>query len=217
MIDKIRPFVLLALIALGIIGCIVIETEKKKESVVVNKIIEDDRSQFEKAFKVVLNHEGGYSNDKHDNGGATSYGISLGFLTAEKIDIDGDNDVDIEDVKILTKDQSKEIYYKWFWKRNNIDDIDDTVIAVKVFDMAVNMGGYQANKILKMALNDIYEEVIPVTGILDNETLSIVNDTEPGLLLGQLRQRQADFYRAIVAKNPKQKKFLKGWLRRAEF
>ena len=55
--------------------------------------------RFEEAIKVILKHEGGYSNDKDDPGGATDYGISLRFLQDHDIDLNGDGKVNEMDIK----------------------------------------------------------------------------------------------------------------------
>ena len=220
MLNKIRPYFLLAIIITALAGCFFMHEAKSKENEA--QILTKEASQikdpiFDQAFSIVLGHEGGFSNDKNDAGGATAFGISLRFMKDDDIDIDGDGDIDLSDVKALTKAESKEIYYHFFWIKNNYQFIENSQVAVKLFDMAVNMGAYQANKICKRAINDILVDNMPVNGIMNEETIATLNEIHPSAIIQQLRERQAEFYRSIVAKNPKLKKFENGWLARAEF
>ena len=50
-------------------------------------------SLFDKCLKIVLIHEGGYSDDPDDPGGTTNYGISLRFLKSVGLEL-GDVDDD---------------------------------------------------------------------------------------------------------------------------
>lgn len=64
-------------------------------------------SKFEMLFKYILMVEGGFSNHKHDKGGATNYGIINSV--AKKYGYD---------VEKLTIEQAKEIYYKDYYKNS---------------------------------------------------------------------------------------------------
>jgi len=165
--------------------------------------IEEKQDHFKKALKVVLEHEGYLSNDRFDKGGLTKWGVSLRFLQAEAIDVDGDGDVDRDDILKLTQ------------TKNHYDQIFDEKIAIKLFDIAVNTGSSRAHKILKKALNDVIYEPIAVDKTLDDETMQIVNLVEPSLLLKALRKEQAQFYLDIIKITPNYKKFAKGWAARA--
>jgi lysozyme family protein len=173
-------------------------------------------SNFDIAMKTVYLHECGYSDDKNDSGGPTKFGLSLRFLKLENLDIDGDGDVDKDDVLKLTKSDADKIYLQKFWTNNHYEKIKSYRVATKVFDISVNAGASRSHKLVRMSINKILHANIPVTGTLDDETINTMNRIEPVLLLDEIRSQQAMFYRSIVNTHPQYKVFLKGWLARAK-
>lgn len=177
-------------------------------------------SDFEPAIKILLVHEGGYVNNPNDSGGATNYGVSLRFLRdyPNLGDFDGDGDVDIEDIKNMTLDDAKKIYKELWWDKYKYGSIVDQTIATKVFDASVNMGSSRAHKLLQQALNDAFSLKLSVDGILGPATFHVVNactdDTEQ-LLLNSYCNEMWKFYQQIIANNPKNKVFERGWKNRA--
>jgi lysozyme family protein len=157
---------------------------------------------FQAAIIVVLKHEGGYVNDPTDSGGETCYGISKRVYP----------DLDI---KNLTEDQAKQIYYKDWWIRRSYYEITNCTLATKVFDTAVNIGATRANIILQRCLNVNGYPNIKDDGDLGPMTIRSINACDPQIILTVFRTAQANYYKAVVAKNPKDAKFLKGWLARA--
>ena len=61
---------------------------------------------FDKAFEYILLVEGGYSNDKHDKGGKTTYGIIES--EARKYGYKGE-------MKKMPKEIAEDIYKKKYW------------------------------------------------------------------------------------------------------
>jgi lysozyme family protein len=173
------------------------------------------QNYFEDALKVVLNHEGYLSDDKYDKGGLTKWGISLAFLEAESIDVDGDGDVDRDDIIALTKGGMQSIYLKYFWEKNGYDRLLNKNIAIKMFDIAVNTGSSRANKILKKSIANIGDEYIEIDGVLDQETVDEANLIDADVLLNELRKEQKQFYLNIISITPSYAKFKNGWLARA--
>jgi lysozyme family protein len=176
-------------------------------------------ANFEYAIKKTLKHEGGYNEVKGDAGGATNYGISLRFLksiykTNNWVDVDNDGDVDANDIKNLSENQAKKIYYEQFWLANKCIYIEDDEVAAKFFDMTVNMGGKQAAKLLQQALNHLGYE-LAVDGVIGQGTLSAINKATSSVLLTLLRFECIIFYRKLTLGNPELMKFLKGWHARA--
>ena len=79
---------------------------------------------FDEAFDRLVGNEGGYSFDPKDPGGETNWGISKRSYPQV-------------DIKNLSKEQAKLIYYRDFWQ-----PLSDAHPAIKfqVFDFAVNSG-----------------------------------------------------------------------------
>ncbi|QEK38646.1 glycoside hydrolase family 108 protein [Candidatus Cytomitobacter primus] len=160
-------------------------------------------NKFKKAMNVLLEHEGGYVNDQYDRGGETKYGIS------KKVH----QNIDIERLTIET---ATEIYYKYYWCTWKYDKIDDDVIANKVFNLGVNLGNKNANKLLQRALRATGVH-IDEDGILGTKSIATINEANSYALLCALRSEAANYYRIIVMQNANQNRFINGWLNRAYF
>ena len=178
-------------------------------------------AKFEDAIDYVLDNEGGYAEHPSDPGGPTFWGISLRYLKGkgEKGDIDGDGDIDADDVRALTKAEAIEFYRKDFWDKLKLEKLKAQAVACRVFDMAVNMGPRGAVKIAQRAYNGLTEgnegERLKLDGKLGPKTRKALDSIDPVEMMAALRKYHADFYRDLVKRNPKLKVFLIGWLRRA--
>lgn len=178
-------------------------------------------ADFDKAIKLVLQHEGGYVNNPNDRGSATNWGVSLNFLAdhPEDGDFDHDGDVDGEDIKSMTLENAKAIYKKFWWDKYSYGRIADQTIATKVFDFSVNMGSKRAHILLQQAMNAAFSLKLTVDGILGNASFSTLNaiadgDQEQKLITAYCDQAWK-FYQSIIANNPSQAVFQKGWKNRA--
>lgn len=172
---------------------------------------------WNRAIEHTLKMEGGLVNHPADPGGITNYGISLRFLQAEGLDIDGDGDVDAQDIRGLTLEQAKGVYYKCFWKRYAYDQYP-AALAIKLFDMTVNMGPVQSHKILQRALWG-YGQRVEVDGQIGQQTKTAIAqlDWSPRQppLVPVIRVVQHQFYLSLIQKNPKLAAFERGWVNRA--
>jgi lysozyme family protein len=161
-------------------------------------------SNFKKAITPLLRIEGGYVEDADDRGGATKYGISSKSYPNL-------------DIKHLTVQHAKNIYYKDYWRKHKIHKIRDFELANEIFDTAVNMGGITSIKFLQRALNilnrdnTLYNDLV-VDGIMGRNTLFAVSKVEARILLKVVNGIQFTSYLEIAEKDNSQEKFIRGWI-----
>ena len=151
---------------------------------------------FEKCIKVVFKNEGGYCWNKLDPGGETNMGICKKYYPDE-------------DIKNLTKERAKEIYYWDYWEPMHLEGIYNQNLMLQVFDMGVNAGIKRSARILQKIVGAWRD------GIIGQKTKFLVN-TYKGDLLDDFKQARADYYVSLVDKNPSMRVFLKGWLQRID-
>lgn len=159
--------------------------------------------KFNRAIATILKHEGGYVNHPNDPGGETKYGITK--RTYPHLNI-----------RTLTVDDAKEIYYNDWWAKHGYENFE-FLVAEKVFDMAVNMGARRAHKLLQKAANNLgVRPQLVVDGIIGRNTLTKVNSLNGAAVREELRKQQKDYYLRLIAKRPSLAVFKNGWLRRAQ-
>ncbi len=160
-------------------------------------------SKFDTAIKTILKHEGEYVNNPADPGKETKYGISKKSYP----------DIDI---KNLTLAEAKMIYLRDFWDKYKYEWFDSQEIAIKVFDICVNMGPKQAHKILQRAINLCFDNNLTIDGILGQKTFDSTNKVfNVERLLRGISIYQAFFYKNLIQRKPAMKIFINGWLKRS--
>jgi lysozyme family protein len=198
----------------------------------LNEIIVQYPRRFGRAFFHLLGIEGGWVNDPVDRGGATKYGISLRFLvTAGEVDrdrdgfadfdLDFDGDIDAHDVRKLTLEHAAALYHKHFWQALDCDSFPEP-IGEMLFDQGVNGGNQAARKLLQRALNRHLAPAhqLIVDGRIGPQTRAALSGVleryRMASVVESFRDVVKDRYRAIVAADPRQRRFLNGWLNRAD-
>ena len=177
-------------------------------------------ANIDEALPQLYRNEGGYSKVPGDSGGETYRGISRNnwgswrgwaLVDAAK-PLKDEQIIDNPELNILVRD----FYKDNFWDTNNLEEIKAQSVANKIMDMAVNMGSYRAGMILQQALMYDFRCQINIDGKIGRETIAAVNKQGAGYLLTALRRRSVEFYEGVAERKPETKKFLNGWLKRAE-
>ena len=132
---------------------------------------------FDQSFEKLIGHEGGYTEGKNDPGGETKYGISK--RSYPKLDI-----------KNLTLDSAKTIYYADFWLASGCDVVPDST-AFHIFDMAVNSG-------VRAAILTI-QKVVGTTqdGILGPKTVQAIKDMPPSRFVAWFNAERLRFMASL--------------------
>jgi lysozyme family protein len=173
-------------------------------------------ADFGKAVEVILEHEGGsrYSDHPADRGGPTRWGITAGTLGEwRKLG----RAATADEVKALDRAEACAIYRARYWNACRCEEIEDQLVAVKVFDIAVNCGIVTAGRLLQRAVNRCQSGVIAEDGRIGPRTLEAVAACDPGELVVELVHCQTEYYLRLCEANPSQGVFKRTWLRRARF
>lgn len=165
----------------------------------------DDFAEF------VLSWEGGFVNHPNDTGGATNMGVTIGTWRNVGYDKDGDGDIDIKDLKLLTKeDVIDNVMRPYYWDKCLADYIKSKSVACIIVDWYWGSGRAGIKKVQRLL-------GVPADGIIGNQTLAAINRQDPRTFFAAIKRERIAFFKNIVKKNPSQKVFLKGWLRRLSY
>jgi lysozyme family protein len=159
---------------------------------------------FEVAFKIILEAEGGYSDDPDDTGGKTNYGIADardGRLDG-MADLDGDGIGD-KPIAEVNSDDAKAIYRRDYWDACKCDQLP-WPLSLYVFDAAVNQGVNPACRMLQLVL-DCKQD-----GIIGQQTLTAASRRGGGETPSLYMAARAIRYTGTRSFD----KFGKGWLKR---
>lgn len=165
----------------------------------------------------LLLREGGYTNDPHDAGGETNWGITAavarqqGYLGA---------------MRDMPRDEAAAIYKRLYWLKPSFDQVDrhSSALAAELFDAGVNMGVETACKFLQRALTDLnrrgrdYPDLV-VDGNIGPGTLAALDAFlrvrgAPGaaVLLKAVICIRGEDYLEIAEKHPQDEDYVYGWL-----
>ncbi|WP_051384376.1 glycosyl hydrolase 108 family protein [Nitratidesulfovibrio termitidis] len=185
------------------------------------------RDIFEKAQAFVARWEGGLVDHANDPGGITNRGVSLRWLRAIGCDIDGDGDIDQDDIRAVTPEVAAGLFLKHFWAASGVCMLPP-LVAVAVYDAAVNQGAERAVRQLQAACNTVSRDQLEVDGRIGNQTLRRVRALCTAMCGGQLAvcdiviTAREQYYRELANRQPKAaggayvdyRPFLRGWLNR---
>lgn len=164
-------------------------------------------TRFVECLSYVLQHEGGYSNHRADRGGATNRGITQATYDEWRVG----NGLSRNPVVGISQFEIEAIYAGRYWRPVRADDLPVPLDLV-VFDAAVQHGAGRAAKWLQRVVGAIPDGRIgPRT--LDAMRSTVAHGSLARVVHDFLDIRE-DFYGEIVANDPSQAVFSRGWSRR---
>jgi len=158
-------------------------------------------AKFSEAVDIVLKNEGGYVNDPKDPGGETNFGISKAAHPGL-------------DIKNLSEDDAKSIYYTEYWYPNKLSELNNQSVANFALDTLVHHG--KGGLILQEAVNVSGGSTVPDNKV-GPHTIASINAIAPSFYLQNAVARRIAYMEELVRNNPSLAKFLRGWKMRAAF
>ncbi|MEO6298688.1 MAG: holin-associated N-acetylmuramidase [Paracoccaceae bacterium] len=168
----------------------------------------------------IVAREGGFVNDPADPGGATNFGVTMGTMRALRHDTNLDGQIDVTDVKGLTRAEAVTIFLRHYFLRPGIALLPMSVQPA-LFDMYVN-AGTNAVKVLQRLLAR-HGHPCADDGTIGPATIAAAKAMEPAALNNAYGIARRDYYYALADARPASRKYALrrdggkgGWITRAE-
>lgn len=142
-------------------------------------------TNFDDCFKMLMVHEGGYTNDPRDSGGMTNWGVTHIDWAAWV-----GHEPSADEMRALTQDDVKPLYKRKYWDNLKCDDLPGGVDWA-VFDFGVNSGIGRSAKYLQRLVG------VDADGVIGPATLAAVNAHDPKILIENLCAARMDFLRGL--------------------
>jgi len=164
-------------------------------------------ANFKEAAEKILDIEGGYVNDPDDYGRETNRGICK-------------REYPEEDIKNLTKDRVLFLFKRDCWDKVSLDFVRNQQVAEEIFDLAAQLGWHRAAKKIQEIMN--FLEMcsgsgiqLKIDGLIGPKTIGIINSYRYQLSIVKcLNGEQYEHYEKEATENPRQRKYIDGWLKR---
>lgn len=159
----------------------------------------------------ILSFEGGYVNDPHDPGGATNRGVTIATWRQVGYDKDGDGDIDVADLKLITPaDAVSRVMKPHYWDRCQADRIKSQSVANIMVDWVWASGKHGITGVQKLL-------GVKVDGIVGEKTLAALNAQDPRAIFDHIHRARARFIDQVIAGRPTSERYRAGWLRRLDY
>lgn len=156
----------------------------------------------------ILSWEGGFANHPSDPGGATNKGVTIATWKAQGYDKDGDGDIDVADLKLLSdEDVVKVVLKPHYWDRRKADQIRSQSVANICVDWVWGSGKYGITNVQKLL------GVAP-DGIVGAKTIAALNARDPRQLFAAIKKARVQYIESLCSKRKSSAVFKAGWLRR---
>lgn len=158
---------------------------------------------FDEAFDRLIGAEAGYSADPRDPGNWTGGRVNSGQLKGTKYGIAA-NTYPHEDIKNLTLERAKAIYYVDWWIAAG-GDVLDAAIMYQLWDFAINSGMGNAKRVLQKTVG------VAQDGNVGPVTLAAVKAVDLNDLLFRFNANKIRYYTSLTLTWPT---YGKGWMNR---
>ena len=155
----------------------------------------------------MLRLEGGFVNRKDDRGGPTNKGVTLATWRKVGYDKDGDGDIDVDDIRLLTIQDAIYVLKNIYWDRWKGDLIHNQSIAEILVDWVWSSGKWGI--VIPQRILGLADD-----GIVGVNTLQAFNNADHQKFHCDTYQAREKFFEDIVTAHPDQKINLHGWLNR---
>lgn len=171
----------------------------------------------------IVAREGGFVNDPDDPGGATNFGVTLQTMRRLGLDLNGDGDVGVDDLRELTRAQAVDIFVRHYYAQPGIDRLPEP-LQPSVFDMYVNAGANAVRLLQRLVTRMGF--VCADDGIIGPDTIAAVsaaNESAPDHIVDAYGIERRNYYYRLADRRPASRKYARrrdggkgGWIRRAE-
>jgi lysozyme family protein len=108
------------------------------------------KADFDRAFDLVIGHEGGYTSNPNDPGNWTGGAVGKGECKGTKYGVSAASYPTL-DIKNLTLAEARDIYHRDYWTAAHCPELKPRVAFV-MFDCAINNGVGRAIRFLQAAV-----------------------------------------------------------------
>lgn len=161
-------------------------------------------ADFERALRFTLRWEGGLADVEGDPGGLTNLGVTQSVYSRYRKMVGAPK----RSVACITLAEAREVYRLLYWKESRAEHLE-WPLSLAVFDLAVNCGVGRSNRLVAEAVG------LKGSSRWNPDVSGVIHRVDPKALARRVTRLRADFYRRL-ALNPLRRKFLKGWLNRAD-
>jgi len=112
-----------------------------------------------------------------------------------------------DDLRNISDEDVLRIYRAGYWR---FDGVNDQRVASKCFDLCVNFGDGTELKMIQVIVG------VPADGHYGPATETAINAEDPDQLIQAISDAAVARYEEIVARNPNDEEFMRGWLVRAK-
>lgn len=168
------------------------------------------KALFEAALNYVFENESTlYTDNPHDSGGPTKFGVTLWTYSAFL-----GRSVLPQEIEELTLDKVKPFYWARYWSPLNCNQIMQAPIAVCLFDSAVLYGVGTAGIFAQKALVQCGAS-LKFDGVIGDKSIAAFNSTKVDDFLKSFHGLILQRIDAVIKLDPKNEVFRNGWTNRA--